>query len=65
MCLLLLWSIIHSFSSHQQRVSGGASEERSIRLLLHLVIFWGSFSALFLAFHQFLHSLNNYADFYF
>lgn len=40
MCILLLWSITRSFSSHQQLVSGGASEERSIRLLLNLVIFF-------------------------
>lgn len=43
MCILLLWSITHGFSSHQQLVSGGASEERSIHLLLDLVIFWGHF----------------------
>lgn len=55
MCILLLWSITHSFSSHQQLVSGGASEERSIRLLLDLVIFCFNFG-----FPSLLHSLNNY-----
>lgn len=43
MCILLLWSITHSFSSHQQLVSDGVSEERSIGLLLDLVIFLGHF----------------------
>lgn len=56
MCILLLWSITRSFSSHQQLVSGGASEERSIRLLLNLVIFFGGVIFWFLSFQ---HSLNN------
>lgn len=60
MCIVLLWSITHSFSSHQQLVSGGASEERSIRLLLDLVIFWVIFCFNF-GFPSFLHSLNNYS----
>lgn len=48
MWILLLWSITRSFCSHQQLVSGGASEERSICLLLNLAIFWGSFSGFYI-----------------
>lgn len=60
MCILLLWSITHSFSSHQQLVSGGASEERSICLLLDLVIFLGVIFCFNFGFPSFLHSLSNY-----
>lgn len=54
MWILLLWSITRSFCSHQQLVSGGASEERSICLLLNLAMFLG----LIFWFLSFLHSLN-------